>query len=122
MNFDIDVSEVWPAPPGLPDDYEWSQYPQSLFGNWTCDQVNRSQMLTKCSNCELSTVYKISLFNDGRFDKQVEARAVRKDDAADWQAYWNYLEVPVSGTRVAYLDAEDVVIATLGYPSTSTFC
>lgn len=78
-------------------------------------------MLTKCNNCELSTVYKIGLFNDGSFDNQVETRTVRKDDAADWQAYWDHLKAPVSGTRVAYLEAEDVVIATVGFPSTSTF-
>ena len=124
MNFDIDASEVQPIPPGLQDDSEWAQYPQSLFRNWTCDQVNRSQMLTKCSNRQLSTIYKIGVFDDGIFDKKVEARTVRKDDLVDLRAYWNYLNIPVSGMRVEYLETEVAVIATLSpeYPSTSTFC
>ncbi|KAI9568117.1 hypothetical protein HD554DRAFT_2022923, partial [Boletus coccyginus] len=114
MNFDIDDSEVQPAPPGLPDDYEWSQYPHNLFRNWTCDQVNRSQMLTKCNNCELSTVYKIGLFNDGSFDNQVETRTVRKDDAADWQAYWDHLKAPPpSGFRVQALFIEEMTLPVL---------
>jgi hypothetical protein len=122
MNFDIDPSEVQPVPPGLQDDSEWGQYPQSLFSNWTCDQVNRSQMLTKCSNRELSTVYKIGVFDDGNFDKKVEARTVRKDDIVDLRGYWNYLRIPVSSMVVEHLEAEAAVIATLEYPSTSTFC
>lgn len=81
-------------------------------------------MLTKCSNRQLSTIYKIGVFDDGNFDKKVEARTVRKDDLVDLRAYWNYLNIPVSGMRVEYLETEVAVIATLSpeYPSTSTFC
>jgi hypothetical protein len=114
MNFDIDASEVQPVLPGLQDDSEWGQYPQSLFSNWTCDQVNRSQMLTKCSNHELSTVYKIGVFDDGNFDKKVEARTVRKDDIVDLRGYWNYLRIPPpSNIRVQALFVEEMTLPVL---------
>lgn len=122
MNFDIDTSDVQPVPLRLPDDFEWGQYPQSLFRNWTCEQVNRSRMLTECSDCELSAVYKINVFNDGSFDRKAETRIVRKDDAVDLRKYWDYLGIPVSGMRFVYLETEAAVIATPEYPSSSTFC
>ncbi|KAF8545573.1 hypothetical protein OG21DRAFT_1502207, partial [Imleria badia] len=114
MNFDIDASEVQPIPLRLPDDFEWGQYPQSLFRNWTSEQVNRSQMLTKCSNGELSTVYNIGVFNDGSFDKQAETRTVRKDDAVGLRGYWNYLgRSPPSNVRVQALFVEDMTLPVL---------
>lgn len=108
MKFDIDTNEVHPFPTGLPGKFEWSQYPQSSFQNWTREQVNRSQMLAKCSDRELSTVYKMNIFADGGFDDRTEARIVRRDDAVDLRAYWNYLGTPVSGIHVARLEAEAV--------------
>ncbi|KAH0834804.1 3-beta hydroxysteroid dehydrogenase/isomerase family-domain-containing protein [Lanmaoa asiatica] len=114
MNFDIDPSKVLPIPAGLQDNSAWGHYPQSLFGNWTHDQVNRSQMLTKCSARESSTVYKVRVFDDGKFDKQVEARTVRKDDVVDLRAYWNHLGVPSpSNIRVQALFVEDMTLPVL---------
>ncbi|KAF8553790.1 hypothetical protein OG21DRAFT_1186917 [Imleria badia] len=114
MNFDISASEVQPIPLRLSDDFEWGQYPQSLFKNWTSEQVNRSQMLTKCSDGELSTVYNIGVFNDGSFDRQAETRIVRKDDAVDLRGYWNYLGVsPPSNVRVQALFVEDMTSPVL---------
>lgn len=104
MDFGIDASKDETIPPGLPDKSEWDQYPQSHFGNWTHDQVKRSQVLTKCSDLESSTVYMVGVFDNGSFDKRVEARAVRKDDAVDLRAYWNYLGIPVSSMHVACLE------------------
>jgi len=49
------------------DSPSWQGYPQSLFGNWTPDQVRRSQMLTKCSETQPSTIYWMDVLNDGRF-------------------------------------------------------
>lgn len=106
MSFDIDASKDHPIPPGLTDKSGWDQYPQCLFGNWTQDQVNRSQILTKCSDRESTTVYKVGVFDDGNFDKQVEARAVRKDDVENLRAYWNHLGVSVSSMDIACLKAE----------------
>ncbi|KAG6379662.1 hypothetical protein JVT61DRAFT_10182 [Boletus reticuloceps] len=73
-------------------------------------------MLTKCSDSELSTIYKFKVFDDGSFDKlkQVETRAVRKDDAADLRAYWNYLGVPPPpNVRVQALFVEDMTLPVL---------
>ncbi|KAF8122691.1 hypothetical protein EV363DRAFT_1404712 [Boletus edulis] len=116
MDLDKDTSEVQPVSLIPPEDSEWGRYPQSLFGNWTHEQVNRSQMLTKCSDSELSTIYKFKVFDDGSFDKlkQVETRAVRKDDAADLRAYWNHLGVPPpQNVRVQALFVEDMTLPVL---------
>ncbi|OAX34434.1 hypothetical protein K503DRAFT_774540 [Rhizopogon vinicolor AM-OR11-026] len=43
---------------------EWSGYPQNLFGNWTPDQVKRSQMLIKCSKNESSKIYWMDVLDD----------------------------------------------------------
>ena len=120
MNLDIDDAKVHPLPQS--DDFEWGQYPQSLFGNWTSEQVNRCQMLTKCSDRELSSIYRIRVLNDGTFDKHVEKRTVRKDDPTDLRAYWSHLGNPVSVLLVAYSEAEAAVIAMLECPSAGDFC
>lgn len=106
MNFDIDASKGRPIPLGLTDKSKWDRYPQGLFGNWTQDQVNRSQMLTKCSDHGSSTIYKVGVFVDGNFDKQMEARAVRQDDVANLRAYWNDIGMSVSSMHVGCLEAE----------------
>jgi hypothetical protein len=46
---------------------KWSGYPQNLFGNWTPDQVQRSQMLIKCSNNQSSIIYWTDVLDDGKF-------------------------------------------------------
>ena len=46
---------------------EWSGYPQFLFGNWTSDQVERSQMFIKCPDNQHSTIYWMDVLNDGEF-------------------------------------------------------
>jgi hypothetical protein len=45
----------------------WQGYPQNLFGNWTPDQVGRSQMLTKCEKNQSSTIYCLDILGDGKF-------------------------------------------------------
>ena len=103
MKLHADSSEVPLVPPGLPGKLDWSLYPQSLFENWTHNQVDRSQMLTKCSDREVSTVYKLTVFNDGSFGDQREARSVCRVDNADLQAYWDELGISVSGAHAAYI-------------------
>ncbi|KAG0699510.1 hypothetical protein DFH29DRAFT_44556 [Suillus ampliporus] len=48
-------------------DGSWRGYPQNQFGNWTPDQVRRSQMLEKCSINKSSTVYWMDVHYDGSF-------------------------------------------------------
>lgn len=122
MKFDIDAGEVYPMPPGLSGKFEWSQYPQSLFENWTREQVDRSQMLTKCSDRELSTVYKLNVLHDGCFDDRREVRTVRRVDTVDQRAYWNYLETPVSGMYAIDLETKVDMIVTFERPSASSLC
>jgi len=46
---------------------KWSGYPQSLFGNWTPDQVERSQMIKKCSKNQSSIIYWMDVLDDAKF-------------------------------------------------------
>jgi len=46
---------------------KWSGYPQNLFGNWTPDQVQRSQMIKKCSRNQSSTIYWMDVLDDAKF-------------------------------------------------------
>jgi len=71
-------------------------------------------MLTKCSARELSAIYQIGIFHSGNFDKQVETRTARNDDAVDLRAYWNYLGVPPpSNIRVQALFVEEMTLPVL---------
>ncbi|KAJ8593415.1 hypothetical protein M405DRAFT_879332, partial [Rhizopogon salebrosus TDB-379] len=48
-------------------DESWRGYPQNLFGNWTPDQVGRSQILMKCSKNQSSTIYWMDVLDNGMF-------------------------------------------------------
>jgi len=48
-------------------DKSWRGYPQNLFGNWTPDQVERSEMLIKCLKNQSSTIYWMDVGTDGKF-------------------------------------------------------
>ncbi|KAJ8584948.1 hypothetical protein M405DRAFT_825860, partial [Rhizopogon salebrosus TDB-379] len=48
-------------------DESWRGYPRNLFGNWTPDQVGRSQMLMKCSKNQSSTIYWMDVLENGMF-------------------------------------------------------
>ena len=48
-------------------DKSWPGYPQNLFGNWTSDQVQRSEMLIKCLKNQSSTIYWMDVGTDGKF-------------------------------------------------------
>ena len=46
---------------------KWSGYPQNLFGNWTPDQVQRSQMIIRCSKNQSSTIYWMDVLDNAKF-------------------------------------------------------
>lgn len=62
-------------------DQTWKGYPQNLFGNWTPDKVDRSKMLTSCSQ-GTSNIFKVDVLDDSRFDNDVvrETISVSADD------------------------------------------
>ena len=102
MDFDADAGEVRPLPPGgLGKDPEWSRYPQSLFGNWTHDQVERCGIL-KSTHGEACSVHKVDVFKNGSFDRNEEDRTF---DVESPRVYWNRLETCVSSTYDSYLEA-----------------
>lgn len=102
MDFDADTSEVHPLPPGgIGQDPEWSHYPQSLFGNWTHDQVQRCSIL-KMTHDEPCSVHMVDVFKDGTFERSTQDRTV---DVETPRLYWNHLETPVSSGHVSRWDA-----------------
>ncbi|KAI5996503.1 hypothetical protein F5J12DRAFT_785455 [Pisolithus orientalis] len=95
MDFDVDESAVEPPYPGglpSPPDH-WKKYPQNLFGNWTPDQVQRSKMLTACSDSQPCLIYNVEVKDDGHFDKAAGERTttVTADNA---QEFWEELQQP----------------------------
>lgn len=102
MDFDVDPSEVRPLPPGeIAQDPEWSLYPQSLFGNWTHDQVERCGIL-KVTHHEACSVHKVDVFEDGKFDRSDEGRTVKIETPRE---YWNILNTPVGSAYASCLKA-----------------
>ncbi|KAG8216442.1 hypothetical protein J3R82DRAFT_6548 [Butyriboletus roseoflavus] len=111
MDFDVDPSEVRPLPPGgIVQDPEWSLYPQSLFGNWTHDQVERCGIL-KIKHQETCSVHKVDVFKDGTFERSDEGRTVEIETP---RAYWNILNTrPPSNIRVRALFVENMTVPVL---------
>ncbi|KAI5996504.1 cora-like Mg2+ transporter protein-domain-containing protein [Pisolithus orientalis] len=97
MDFDVDESTVEPLYPGglaSPSDH-WKTYPQNLFGNWTPDQVQRSKMLTACSDSQPCLIHNVEVKDDGHFDKAAGERTITVTaDSASYQAFWNELQQP----------------------------
>jgi len=111
MDFDTDASEVHPLPPGeLHQDLEWSQYPQSLFGNWTHDQVERCKIL-KPTHDETCSVHKVDVFKNGTFEKREDDRTFVVENP---RTYWNHLGTQLpSDIRVRALFVENMTVPVL---------
>ena len=98
MDFDMDDSLVVPlVPGGLPLPTDWTKYPQNLFGNWTPDQVQRSKMLSTCSDSTTPcSIYTVEVNDNGHFDKTAADRIMTvMADTASVEAFWSKLQEPV---------------------------
>ncbi|KAF8841997.1 hypothetical protein BDN67DRAFT_431054 [Paxillus ammoniavirescens] len=118
MDFDTDSSEVQPLVNRGPADStekQWAGYPQSLFGNWTPDQVSRSKMLISCNNLEPCSVHRVDILDGGKFDKSGEGRTVHVNaDPAFINAFWNTLQIPrPPNVRVRGLFVENMTLDVL---------
>ncbi|KAI6002549.1 cora-like Mg2+ transporter protein-domain-containing protein [Pisolithus marmoratus] len=104
MDFDIDESAVGPLSPGgsASPSSRWEKYPQSLFKNWTPDQVERSKMLTNCSDSQPCSIYNVEVRDDGHFDQIAGGRTITVTaDSASYQEFWDELQQPRSeGIRI----------------------
>ena len=82
---------------------KWSGYPQNLFGNWTPDQVERSQMLIKCSKNQSSTVYWMDVLDGGKFITPDMTMTTTKDSEDD---FWNLLQGEASLIRPLHISLD----------------
>jgi hypothetical protein len=71
----------------------WSGYPQNAFRNWTADQVERSQMFTKCLKSQ-STIYWMDVSHDnGKFSpSNITGSRISTVAAADHDEFWEKLQ------------------------------
>ncbi|KAH7925916.1 hypothetical protein BV22DRAFT_395683 [Leucogyrophana mollusca] len=79
-------SDLPPADPPSADliNSSWRGYPQSLFGNWTPDQVMRSKMLTSCSGAETCTIYKLDVMEGGSFEVRPATMVSKHNEDEFW--------------------------------------
>ncbi|KAG0699512.1 hypothetical protein DFH29DRAFT_1001932 [Suillus ampliporus] len=97
-------------------DGSWRGYPQNQFGNWTPDQVQRSQMLEKCSINKSSTVYWMDVHYDGSFtapdtgeDGHTTVVSTQREDG-----FWDMLQGERPGDiRVRSLFVDDLTSPVL---------
>ncbi|OJA11296.1 hypothetical protein AZE42_06521 [Rhizopogon vesiculosus] len=88
----------------------WRDYPQNKFKNWIPDQVERSQMLTKCSKNQSSTIYWVDVGDDGKFTTP----DMRGDGHTSENQFWAMLkkERP-GGIRVRSLSVDHLTSPVL---------
>jgi len=79
---------------------KWSGYPQNLFGNWTPDQVQRSQMLKKCSKNQSSIIYWMDVLDDGRFTTPDMTTTITNNSENE---FWNLLQGEASIIRPLHI-------------------
>ncbi|KAI6021818.1 cora-like Mg2+ transporter protein-domain-containing protein [Pisolithus microcarpus] len=102
MDFDVDKSAVEPNGQQVSPSSPWADYPRNQFGNWTRDQVLRSNLLTSCSSSQSCSIYKMEVRDDVRCTKFVgEKTTTVTADAASSQAFWEELHQPrPEGVRI----------------------
>ncbi|EGN97184.1 hypothetical protein SERLA73DRAFT_183829 [Serpula lacrymans var. lacrymans S7.3] len=67
INFDVDLKPGQPSKEIVPFDKSWKGYPQSIFPNWTPEQVARSEMLIRCLHSGCCSIYSVDVKDDGSF-------------------------------------------------------
>jgi hypothetical protein len=82
---------------------KWSGYPQNLFGNWTPDQVQRSQMIMKCSKNQSSTIYWMDVLDDAKFTTPDMTMTTTKDSEND---FWTMLQGEASLIRPLHISLD----------------
>ena len=96
MDFNQDEADVPPLSPGAHE--PWARYPQSHFGNWTPDQVQRCRMLSICKDQYTCQIHKVDVFKDGIFVRPDEDTWTREipSDPTSAKEFWDDLQSPVS--------------------------
>lgn len=102
MDFDVDKSAVEPDGQQSPPSSPWADYPRNQFGNWTRDQVVRSNLLTSCSSFRSCLIYEMEVRDAVDCTKFVgEKTTTITADRASSQAFWDELQQPrPEGTRI----------------------
>jgi hypothetical protein len=99
MDFNQDVADVPPLSPGAHE--PWARYPQSHFGNWTPEQVQRCRMLSICKDQYACQIHKVDVFKDGIFVRPDEDTRTREipSDPTSAKEFWDDIQSPVSASR-----------------------
>jgi len=101
---------------------KWSGYPQNLFGNWTPDQVQRSQMIKKCSKKQSSTIYWMDVLDDGKF---ITPNMTVTPTNGSENDFWNMLQGEASLIRPLHISlfGYNIGFAAIGrHPSAIAIC
>ncbi|KAH7912295.1 hypothetical protein BJ138DRAFT_1148795 [Hygrophoropsis aurantiaca] len=85
MDLNSDLPSTEPPSADLSSS-SWRGYPQSLFGNWTPDQVKRSKMLISCARAETSTIYKLDVMEGGQFEVRRTDIISKQNEDEYWQS------------------------------------
>ncbi|EGO22793.1 hypothetical protein SERLADRAFT_439555 [Serpula lacrymans var. lacrymans S7.9] len=95
-------------------DQSWKGYPQSIFPNWTPEQVARSEMLTQCQNRQSGccTIYNVDVKDNGSF---VVGQAERFEvSSTNGEEVWKSFQAErPKGTRVRALFVDKMTVPIL---------
>jgi hypothetical protein len=106
-------------------DMTWLDYPQETFKNWTSNQVERSQMFTKCSKNQSTIYWMDMLHGKGEFSlSYVGSSHISTVAAADHDEFWKKLKVEVCHilSPVQQFGCNVGFAATAKYPSAIIVC
>lgn len=118
-----EAKEPWacPHPPGSCVDC-WKLYPQSLFPNWTKEQVDRSGMKTRITSTGNCIMHRIDVKDNGDFVDSGD-RVVRQNEE-----FWQVMQQNVR-SHVGFFFLSDYSLRRIflpapreGYPITSFIC
>ncbi|KAF9219670.1 hypothetical protein BS17DRAFT_788901 [Gyrodon lividus] len=96
MDFEEDFPVVGSTSQGTadPDTRSWKGYPQNLFPNWTQSQVKRCRMLTACPDSETCRIFKVDMFNSGKFDEGMDEHGPGVVYGGTEDGFWEQISVP----------------------------
>ncbi|KAH7915509.1 hypothetical protein BJ138DRAFT_1132565 [Hygrophoropsis aurantiaca] len=83
---DLDPIQSCSTAPAQPLQNDWEGYPQSLFGNWTLERVERSKMLSSCLDTDECSILRVDVRENGNFvDNPPEGTGMHHSKELTWE-------------------------------------